>query len=186
MKKVLALMIMLAAFGLIACSATETATEPAATEAPAPQMAKAIAKLSPTEGNQVEGTVIFEAMEGGIHVSAKVTGLTPGNHGFHIHENGDCSAPDGTSAGGHFNPAGVDHGGPDGEPHHAGDMGNLEADEDGVAEYHAMLSGISLEETNPAYIVGRGVIVHASEDDLQSQPTGAAGARLACGVIELQ
>lgn len=187
MKKFAYLSILLLISLLIACAGGAEEAAPAAEEVaapPAPEPVKAVAQMAPTEGNSVEGTVTFEQMEGGIHVSASITGLTPGSHGFHIHENGDCSAPDGTSAGGHFNPAGVDHGGPGSEVKHVGDLGNLVAGDDGTAEYHAMLDYLSLNEGDPNYIVGRGVIIHASEDDLKSQPTGAAGARLACGVIE--
>ena len=167
------------------CSGVE---QPAAPEEapPPPQPLEAVAVLEPTQGSSVQGTVTFQQMEEGIHVSARVTGLTPGKPGFHIHEKGDCSAPDGTSAGGHFNPTGADHAGPESAMQHAGDLGNLEANADGVADYHAMLSYITLEEGSPNYIVGLGVIVHEQEDDLMSQPTGAAGARLACGVIKLR
>jgi Cu-Zn family superoxide dismutase len=106
-------------------------------------------------------------------------------HGFHIHENGDCSAPDGSSAGGHFNPTDQNHGGPDASVHHIGDLGNIRADENGNATYEATLSFLSLGDGENS-ILNRGLIVHALEDDLVSQPTGAAGARLACGVIRKQ
>jgi len=138
--------------------------------------------LQPTEGNAVAGWVTFETMSNHVHVKAEVTGLSPGKHGFHIHEKGDCSAPDGTSAGGHFNPEGMDHAGPDAPKRHHGDLGNLEADATGVAHYERM--DFTLQLDGPNSILGKGVIVHANEDDLATQPTGAAGARLACGVIQ--
>ena len=118
----------------------------------------------------------------GVHFTGKITGLPPGPHGFHIHENGDCSAPDASSAGGHFNPAGVNHGRPDAEPHHAGDLGNIEADASGNAEVNIHVNGVTLAEGANS-IKGKAVIVHAAADDYATQPTGNAGARLACGVI---
>lgn len=142
---------------------------------------QAICVLHPTEGNNVSGTVTFTRNGSSITVEAELEGLTPGKHGFHIHEKGDCSAADATSAGGHFNPDGSDHGGPDSEERHVGDLGNIEAGEDGRATLTMEDSVISFSGANS--IIGRAVIVHAGEDDLISQPTGDAGGRLACGVI---
>jgi Cu-Zn family superoxide dismutase len=142
----------------------------------------ATAQLAPTEGNQVAGTVNFLQRGDTVQVDAKVIGLTPGRHGFHVHERGNCTAADGSSAGAHFNPAGTEHGGPQGAPHHGGDLGNLEADANGIAVYSAQIAGISLG-TGEDSIIGRAVIVHASADDLKSQPAGNAGARQACGLI---
>jgi Cu-Zn family superoxide dismutase len=142
---------------------------------------KAVAVLHPTEGNEVRGIVWFTKEEGGVRVVAEIEGLTPGKHGFHLHAYGDCSSPDGKSAGGHFNPEGKNHGSPDDAERHVGDLGNLEADESGKARYDRVDSHLSL--AGPNSIIGRGVIVHAQADDLTSQPTGAAGARMACGVI---
>jgi Cu-Zn family superoxide dismutase len=148
--------------------------------APAP-VNHAIAVLQPTKGNAVHGTVSYEAVANGVHVVADISGLTPGKHGFHIHEFGDCSAEDGSSAGGHFNPGGMSHGAPTAETRHAGDMGNIAADKDG----HAMLDYVDhvMTLTGERSILGHAVIVHEKEDDLKSQPTGNAGARVACGVI---
>jgi Cu-Zn family superoxide dismutase len=142
---------------------------------------KAVAVLSPTQGNAVAGEVTFTKVDGGVKIVADVTGLTPGLHGFHIHEFGDCSAPDGASAGGHFNPHHMQHGGPDAEMRHAGDFGTLEADATGKAHYERVDTVISLEGADS--IVGHAVIVHAKADDLKTQPTGNAGARVACGAI---
>ncbi|RKD91080.1 superoxide dismutase family protein [Mangrovibacterium diazotrophicum] len=142
---------------------------------------KAICVLQPTEGNTVSGTVTFTKTDGGVVVKAEVSGLTPGKHGFHIHQFGDLTAPDGTSAGGHFNPEGHDHGAPTGEMRHVGDLGNLEANAEGVAIYEVTYPSMTF--AGPESILGRGIIVHADEDDLVSQPTGAAGARVAIGVI---
>jgi Cu-Zn family superoxide dismutase len=147
-------------------------------------MIRAVALLNPTQGNQAKGTVTFTPEGNGVRVVADVTGLKEGMHGFHVHEKGDCSASDGTSAGGHFNPLGVAHGGPGADQHHIGDLGNISADASGNAHLDKVFSFLSLSGTNS--IVGRGLIVHAGKDDLTSQPTGDAGGRVACGVIQMQ
>ena len=143
----------------------------------------AVCILYPTEGSETSGIVKFTQTPEGIKIVADVNGLTPGKHGFHIHEFGDCSRLDGKSAGGHFNPDDKNHGAPDGSERHVGDLGNLVADEDGKAHYEWIDSHISFTGSNS--IIGRAIIVHAGVDDLTSQPTGNAGARLACGVIGL-
>ena len=142
----------------------------------------ASAALKATSGSQVAGTVSFTETTSGVQVVAEVSGLTPGKHGFHVHEKGDCSDPEGKSAGGHFNPGGTEHGAPDADVHHAGDLGNLMAGEDGNARLEAVFEGVSLSGDDG--LIGRGLIVHADPDDLSSQPTGNAGARVACAVIE--
>ncbi len=142
---------------------------------------KAICVLYPTEGHEARGTVTFTRNGSVIKIVAELEGLTPGKHGFHIHENGDCSATDATSAGGHFNPDDSDHGGPEHQERHVGDLGNIEAGEDGSARLELEDSRISF--SGPNSILGLAVIVHAGEDDLTSQPTGDAGGRVACGVI---
>jgi Cu-Zn family superoxide dismutase len=171
---------------LVACREQETQPPAAPTEtlqAETMQGIRAVAKLQPTADNRAAGTVTFEAVKDRVRVTADLTGLPAGNHGFHIHEKGDCSAADGTSAGGHFNPAGSPHGGPDSPAaqRHVGDLGNLQAAENGTAHYAREDMILSLE--GPDSIVGKAVIVHAGADDLTSQPTGNAGPRLACGVI---
>ena len=142
---------------------------------------KAIAVLHPTSGSNVAGTVTFTAAGEGVNVVADLTGLTPGKHGFHIHEFGDCSDPKGASAGGHFNPTTHQHGAPDATDRHAGDLGNIEADATGKA--HLELTDKLMKLTGSEAIVGHAVIVHEKADDLKTQPTGDAGGRLACGVI---
>ena len=141
----------------------------------------AVCVLTPTEGNNVKGKVTFTQTDGGILIEANVEGLSEGKHGFHIHEFGDISKSDGTSAGGHFNPEHKDHAGPHDVVRHAGDFGNLIADANGNAHYERVDSLISFEGVNN--IIGRAIIVHADEDDLVSQPTGDAGGRVAQGVI---
>jgi superoxide dismutase, Cu-Zn family len=145
---------------------------------------KAIAILYPTEGNKVSGTVTFTEVEDGVRVRAEITGLTPGNHGFHVHEFGDCSAADASSAGAHFNPTEQPHAAPDAEARHVGDMGNVEADAAGAAELNYVDHNLSLTRDKLS-IIGRSVVVHAKADDLKSQPAGDSGARVACGVIGL-
>ena len=142
---------------------------------------KAVAVLHATKGSEVHGTMTFTKIDGGIRVVAELEGLKPGEHGFHIHEFGDCSTPDATSAGGHFNPGGHPHAGPDAEKRHEGDLGNITADAAGKAHYERVDTQLSFDGRDS--IIGRSVIVHEKVDDLKSQPTGNAGARIACGVI---
>jgi Cu-Zn family superoxide dismutase len=140
-----------------------------------------IAVLYPTQGNKVQGVVTFVKEKDGVHVVASIDGLSPGLHGFHIHELGDCSSPDGNSAGGHFNPMNMPHAGPVAEKRHEGDLGNLQADASGKAKLAAVDPKLSFEGANS--IIGRSVVVHAQPDDFTTQPTGASGPRVACGVI---
>lgn len=143
---------------------------------------QAVAVMHATEGNSAEGTVVFTQTDEGVRVEASISGLDANSlHGFHIHEYGDCRASDGTSAGGHFDPEDMEHGGPDDEIRHVGDLGNLESDADGNGTADFVDSRLQL--SGMMSILGRGLIVHAEEDDLESQPVGAAGARLGCGVI---
>lgn len=145
-------------------------------------ISQAVSVLYPTQGNTTKGVVRFSQVEDGVKVVADIEGLTPNSkHGFHIHEYGDCRSPDGTAAGGHYNPQGHQHGLLDTAPRHAGDLGNVEADAQGHAHYEITVDNISVcGPLNP--ILGRGVIVHANPDD-GSQPTGNAGGRIAHGVI---
>ena len=148
---------------------------------PMTPVSKAICLLYPTAGNKVTGSVTFAQTDNGVMVVADIQGLTPGKHGFHIHECGDCSAADGSSAGGHFNPAKMSHGGPMDITRHEGDMGNVVADATGNAHLEYLDHQIKFDGSGS--IIGRSVIVHAKEDDLKSQPVGNAGPRVACGVI---
>ena len=148
-----------------------------------PGINKAICVLYPASGSSVTGTVTFTKTDKGMVVVADISGLTPGKHGFHIHEFGDCSSPDAMSAGGHFNPAMQKHGGPMDMERHEGDMGNITADEKGVAHLEFTDKMLSFDGKNS--IIGRGIIIHAKEDDLVSQPVGNAGPRVACGTIAI-
>ncbi len=144
---------------------------------------KAVSVIYPTEGNKVHGTVTFTKVENGIKVVADIEGLTPGKHGFHIHEFGDCSDPKGKSAGGHFNPDKVAHAGHNSKTRHVGDFGNITADKSGKAHVEFIDNLISF--CGPHNIIGRGIVIHGGADDLTSQPSGAAGPRVACGSISL-
>jgi Cu-Zn family superoxide dismutase len=143
---------------------------------------QAIAVLHPTAGNKVSGTVKFTEVADGVQVNAELAGLTPGEHGFHVHEFGDCSATDASSAGAHFNPTNKPHAGPDAPDRHVGDMGNVEADASGKAKLEYVDHQISLTNDQQS-VIGRSVVVHMKRDDLKSQPSGDSGARIACGVI---
>lgn len=145
---------------------------------------RAVAVITPTEGSSTKGTVWLEDVAGGVRVRAEVVGLTPGaKHGFHIHEFGDGSALDASSAGGHFDPGRTGHHdrANAATPHHAGDLGNLEADAKGRATYDLVVKGITVAGLE-APVIGRGIIIHALPDDF-GQPTGNAGARIGFGCI---
>lgn len=145
-----------------------------------PRLATAL--IAPTAGNKVRGIVQFtESDDGSVTVSAELEGLNPGQqHAMHVHELGDCSAADATSAGGHFNPEGHEHGLPDKEKRHAGDFGNVTADAGGRAKFSLVVDNLTVAKWHS--VAGRSVIVHAKADD-GGQPTGNAGGRVACGVI---
>ncbi|HEY0822206.1 MAG TPA: superoxide dismutase family protein [Ramlibacter sp.] len=143
----------------------------------------ATATLAPTTGNSTTGTVRFVQAGDRVRVMGEIRGLKPGaEHGFHVHEKGDCSSGDGMSAGGHFNPGGQPHGRHGAGPHHAGDLPSLKADASGVAKFSFDSTSIRLGGGG-SDIVGRGLIVHRDPDDYRTQPTGNAGPRLACAVI---
>ena len=156
----------------------------AACQTMSPEPLRATAQLQPTKGNKTFGEATFEQMGGKVHVVVYVQGLKPGQeHGLHIHEAGDCSSGDGMSAKGHFNPYGKPHGPQGSAERHAGDLPSLKADKAGRAKVDVVLDVITVT-SGPASIVGRGLIVHADPDDYKTQPTGNAGARIACGVIQ--
>ncbi|MEO6104752.1 MAG: superoxide dismutase family protein [Pseudoxanthomonas sp.] len=145
---------------------------------------QAIANLASASGSLVSGKVTVMPMGDGVHLTGTVGGL-PANstHGFHIHEKGDCSAADASSAGPHFNPAVMPHGKAESGAHHAGDMDNVVANAEGVVNLDLHVSGVTLGGGAANDIAGRALVVHAAPDDYTSQPAGNAGARVACGVI---
>lgn len=143
---------------------------------------KAVSVIYPTEGSRVFGKVTFEpAKEGGVQISALLYNLAPGEHGFHIHQYGDCSSADGSAAGGHFNPGDMSHASPSDDNRHVGDIGNVIANQSGIAilkyrDPHMKLMGVK-------GIIGRSLVIHEKEDDLKTQPSGNSGGRVGCGVI---
>ncbi len=142
---------------------------------------QAVCVLSPVGGSGVSGTIVFEQQGTRLHVSGKITGLTPGKHAFHVHEFGDLrGVKDGMSAGGHFNPHHMPHGAPDAQSRHVGDLGNIDANDQGTATIDMNDSVIKL--IGPNSIIGRSIIVHAKADEF-TQPVGNAGGRVAFGVI---
>jgi superoxide dismutase, Cu-Zn family len=153
---------------------------------------KAVAVVKPAKAattqpinNNVTGTVTFTESDGKVSFVADIDGLEPNTmHGFHIHDKGDLSAPNLSSAGGHFNPTHEQHGGPGSPHHHLGDLGNLEADANGHAHLEGTIADVTLSDGDHC-IMNRSVIIHAKPDDLKSQPAGDSGARVAGGVIEL-
>jgi Cu-Zn family superoxide dismutase len=169
MKKMYALTA--SAILLSACASTEP-TGPIAT-----------ATLRPASGSQVHGEIKFTQVGANrVRVTGEVAGHSPGPKGFHIHEKGDCSAPDAMSAGGHFNPMKAKHGASP-TAGHAGDMGNIQVSDTGKATIDMVLDGFSVSADAPNGIIGRAVVVHMQPDDLKTDPTGNAGGRAACGVI---
>lgn len=137
------------------------------------------AQLQGRSGSSVSGMVTFAQAGEQLRVEVDARDVPPGEHGFHIHAVGDCSAPDASSAKGHYDPIGKPHGHfKRAEHHHAGDLPNLVANGAGVVSYSAYVEGVTLAE-----IVGKSVIVHADPDDYVSQPAGNSGKRIACGVI---
>ena len=169
------------AVGAIVCFTMLGLRTQAAAQAGGP-VTKATAQLIPTTKveSKVKGTVTFTKTPGGIHVHGEISGLTPGEHGFHVHEFGVWNE-DGMATGGHFNPTGAPHAGHDSPRRHVGDMGNIKADDSGVATVD--LDDTEMTFDGPTSILGRGLVVHEKADDLKSQPSGNAGGRLAVAII---
>ena len=172
-------------------TASATPTEPA----PAPPDAAPVAvdetpatpktvtvTVRATSGSKLTGTATLTEVADGVKVVLSVAHVAPGDHGAHIHEKGDCSAADGTSAGGHLNPAGNPHALPPTTPRHLGDLGNITVGADGKGTLEIVAPGANLEEGSPNSFLHRAIIIHAKKDD-GGQPTGNAGARIGCGEI---
>jgi superoxide dismutase, Cu-Zn family len=184
-----------AVLALTACGGSQQSSEPPATPEAAPaEPPSEAASAGSAEGKTVE--VKFEAKSGstlsgtatltetadGVKVVAKLEHVTPGEHGAHVHEKGDCSAPDGSSAGSHFNPASHPHALPDQNPRHLGDLGNVMIDADGTGTIDIDIPGANLKDNDPSSFLGKAIIVHEKKDD-GGQPTGNAGGRIGCAVI---
>lgn len=173
---------------LMACTPSkkdESATEESQTEATQPvEQATATATMNSASGSTASGTASFvQTGDMTVRMSIQMSGLTPGDHALHLHEYGDCSAPDATSAGGHWNPGGMSHGKRGEGEFHAGDVINLTADAEGNVSWSEEIEGWTIGGSDNTNILGKGIIVHADVDDFTTQPTGAAGGRVACGVI---
>ena len=152
----------------------------AACFAAAAQAQTASATLAPTAGNTTAGSVTFTQKGDKVTVNVNLSGLAPGGHGFHVHEKGDCSAPDAMSAGGHFNPkSAAHHGGPSAPVRHGGDLGNMQVDSNGRGLLVVAVGDLTMDN-----VVGRSIVVHQTVDDLKTDPAGNSGARVACGVIQ--
>ena len=145
----------------------------------------AVAKIMSASGSNATGTATFtETGDGKVHLVLNVENVTPGEHAVHLHEKGDCSAPDATSAGGHWNPTDMEHGKRDGGSFHKGDIVNLTVGEDGVGKIDMDVDGWTIGGAEESSILNKAIIIHADPDDFKTQPSGAAGSRIACGVIE--
>lgn len=158
---------------------------------PGPALARAIANLESKSGSSTTGTVTFEGKSNGkVELVLLITGAPPGKHAVHLHDKGDCSAPDASSAGGHWNPTSEAHGKWGSAPFHLGDVGNLEVDNDGKGKLTLSTDKWTVNGTAPEGqpmpndVVGHAVVVHATVDDFTTQPTGNAGGRIACGVVQ--
>ena len=163
-----------AALALSGCASSA----PAAAEGP-----RARAAIEARSDSTVTGTATFtELSTGGVRAHIHIEKAPPGTHGLHIHEKGDCSDPKAASAGGHFNPGGMPHSGPMDMKRHAGDLGNIEIKADGTGDL-TITSDMLTVKPGPNSVVGRSVVFHEKADDLTTQPTGNAGGRLGCGVI---
>jgi superoxide dismutase, Cu-Zn family len=181
------------ASALCACGASQEGAAPPATpsaEAAAAEAAPAAAAgktlevaVQPKSGSQLSGKAALTETPEGVKVVLALEGVPPGEHGAHVHEKGDCSAPDGASAGGHFNPAGNPHALPTGNPRHLGDLGNITISPDGKGTLEIVAAGANLKEGDPNSFAGRAIIVHEKLDD-GGQPTGNAGGRIGCAEIK--
>ena len=172
------------------CSQSKEKTEEksdSATEIAAEPMKSVSVDLLSKNDSNLKGTVVFKELANGkIQLDVKLNSIEPGNHAVHIHAVGDCSAADGTSAGGHWNPMGVDHGNrAEGGDFHKGDIGNLMISEDGSGSLSMEVEGWTIGGDDNSNILNKAVIVHAGIDDFTSQPSGAAGPRIGCGVIAM-
>lgn len=169
------------------CSCTASSQQGAhqhASTAASPAPSSATAELEGKEGSKISGKVVFKQAGGEVKITAHVSGVEGGgSRGFHLHEVGDCTPPDFTSAGSHFNPSGAPHGAPTAAQHHAGDLGNIQIGADGSGHLELTSRGMTVGP-GPSSVVGRAVILHEKADDLTTQPTGNAGGRVACGVVK--
>jgi Cu-Zn family superoxide dismutase len=180
------LLVLVPAALLGACGKKEAPPAPAppAPTAAAPASSPAQVTLNRTSGSTAAGSFTFMTTTDGVSIGGQITGLAPNTpHGFHVHQTGDCSAPDAKSAGEHFNPSSHPHGGPSASERHLGDLPNLQSDAMGMASLNTTIAGATLRDGGPNDLIGKALIVHAKRDDYVSQPAGDSGDRIACGVI---
>ena len=163
----------------------ETSTEPEPAEAEAAEAKQVVANIKSKDDSGVTGKAIFTYEDGHARLHVEIENASPGEHAFHIHETGDCSSDDGSSDGGHWNPTAVDHGKWGGaDPFHLGDIGNITVGEDGIGTFDLVTGLWSIGTGEDNDVAGKAVILHEGADDFTSQPTGSAGGRIGCGVIE--
>lgn len=149
------------------------------------EKATAIADLEPASGSNVSGTATFTEENGKVRFELSIQNISPGVHAVHLHEKGDCSAADASSAGGHWNPTMKPHGKRESHgSYHKGDVGNMEVGEDGKGTLNLLVEGWTVGGADSTNVVGKSVIIHEKEDDFTSQPAGNAGSRISCGLIK--
>lgn len=136
----------------------------------------------PKSGSKLAGTATLIEEAPGVKIILQIEGVSPGDHGAHVHESADCSAPDAKSAGGHYNPDNHEHALPDGKPRHLGDMGNIVVGKDGKGKLEIVIPDANLKPGDPHSFIGKGIIVHEKKDD-GGQPVGNAGGRIGCAPI---
>lgn len=184
--KTTVLLIVAAAVGTLALWGCGSTSPSRSAAAPGSTAQRASIVLAPASGSLVSGKLNATPANDGVRLTGEIGGLKPdSSHALHIHEHGDCSSVDASSAGGHFNPGQQPHGRAGADPHHAGDMDNIVADAYGVAHVDVRARGVTLGGGASNDVAGRAVVVHAGPDDYRSQPAGNAGARVACGVIRV-
>jgi Cu-Zn family superoxide dismutase len=181
----------LALIAFLGCQARQTGQEAEESSAAAePEVSQqevvAEAVLAPKSGSELTGRAVFTKTDGEVQLEVTVEHVKPGLHAVHIHETGDCSADDASSAGGHWNPTGVDHGKWGEAPFHLGDIGNIDVGEDGTGSYTMSTDLWSIGDGSDHDVVGKAIVVHSGADDFVSQPSGAAGDRIGCGVIKMK
>ena len=179
MKSRRAVLSLIAPLALVACGG---ATSPSAAPSGSAAARSIEVPLVARSGSKLSGSAMFTEVAGGVKVRVQVAGAPPGKVATHVHEIGDCSAPDASSAGGHFNPAGTSHGLPAGSEHHLGDLGNIDVGSDGTGSTEVVVMGATLREADASSYLGRAIIVHEKQDD-GGQPVGNAGGRIGCGLI---
>jgi Cu-Zn family superoxide dismutase len=185
MKKTMSWLACLGLVFFLGCSGGEVPEAGDADHGDASGEAQAIATIEPKNDSGVTGTATFQLAGEQVMLTLTIANATPGEHAFHLHEVGDCSSEDGKSAGGHWNPTEQEHGQWGGDAFHLGDVANLEVGEDGSATLTVATNLWTIGTGGDNDVVGRAVIVHAGVDDFSTQPTGAAGGRIGCGVIQL-